>query len=78
MRGKGRGKARPEKKRGRRPADPNAPLPPTISVPVGAKRYGIGRDQMYEAVKAKEVPAIEIGGRFRIIRSKADAMFGVT
>jgi hypothetical protein len=62
---------------GRRPTDPDAPLPPTISVQAGAKRYKIGRDQMYSAVKAKEVPAIFLNGKFRIVVSKADELFGL-
>jgi hypothetical protein len=64
-------------RRGRPPIDPRAPAPPTLSIAAAVERYRIGRDQISSAVKAKEIPFIMLNGRPRIIRSKADEMFGL-
>jgi hypothetical protein len=61
---------------GRPKSDP-AKVGPTQFIGPAAKRYGLGRDQMKAAVEAKEVDAILINGRWRVITSKADRQFGL-
>jgi hypothetical protein len=67
------------KKRGRgRPKfDPAAPLPATLTIQRGTQRYGMGWDQIKEGLEAKVIPGISINGKWRIIRAKADELFGI-
>jgi excisionase family DNA binding protein len=38
----------------------------TLKVPEAAKRLGISRNSLYEAIKRKEIPVIRIGQAIRI------------
>ena len=67
----------PKRGRGRPKFDPAAPLPATLTIQRGTKRYGMGWDQIKEALEAKVIPGIEINGRWRIITAKADELFGI-
>lgn len=46
----------------------------TISVEEAAKILGIGRNSAYNAAKAGEIPAIRIGGRWRVSKPALDKM----
>jgi hypothetical protein len=67
-----------EAKRGRPPIDPSAPVPPTLSIPQAARRYGIGKDQMRAAVERDQVASTRVVDRDRVITSAADRKFGLT
>lgn len=50
----------------------------TISVSETKQRLGIGLNQVYAAIHRGEIPAIKIGGRYRVLTAPLDKMVGKT
>lgn len=53
------------------------PLPLTLTVPEAAYRAGIGKNTMWDAVNAGEVPSIRLRGRVLIPTVRFLELFGV-
>jgi hypothetical protein len=65
------------KKRGRPPIDPTAPPPPVMSIQQGTVRYRKGWDTIKTGLENKIIPGFELNGRWQIITSLADKLFGL-